>query len=88
MVDEAQFENIFTELKKIQQLEESDVQLRVMYGNQKDEINKVKSELGLDDNESDIKKNVVGGEDAPSRLTSNERNRYKNIGKAFVEGAG
>ena len=88
MVDEAQFENIFEELKKIQQLEESDVQLRVMYGNQKDEINQVKSELGLDEGETATnKKNVIGGQDAPSRLTSNERNRYKNIGRAFVEGA-
>lgn len=88
MVDEAQFENIFEELKKIQQLEESDVQLRVMYGNQKDEINQVKSELGLDEGETVTnKKNVIGGQDAPSRLTSNERNRYKNIGRAFVEGA-
>lgn len=86
MVEEAQFESIFTELQKIQKLEQADVQLRDIVKQQNDNLEEVKTKLGLD--EDDDKSNVVGGDDAPSRLTSNERSRYKNIGKAFIEGAG
>lgn len=86
MVEEAQFESIFTELQKIQKLEQANVQLRDMVDEQKGNLDEVKTKLGLD--ESDDKSNVVGGDDAPSRLTSNERSRYKNIGKAFIDGAG
>lgn len=50
------------------------------------EIEEVKEFVGIE--ESDNQRNVVGKDKLPTTLKANERKRYENIGKQFVEGAG
>ena len=50
------------------------------------EIEEVKEFVGIE--ESDNQRNVVGKDKLPITLKANERKRYENIGKQFVEGAG
>lgn len=80
------FDGILQELNKISQIE---IETKVVKSQVKDvegEIVEIRQHVGLDEEES--KKNVISDKDLPATLTVNERQRYINIGKNFVLGAG
>lgn len=80
------FDGILQELNKISQIE---IETKVVKSQVKDvegEIVEIRQHVGLDEEES--QKNVISDKDLPATLTVNERQRYINIGKNFVLGAG
>ena len=80
------FDGILQELNKISQIE---IETKVVKSQVKDvegEIVEIRQHVGLDEDEK--QKNVISDKDLPATLTVNERQRYINIGKNFVLGAG
>ena len=73
-------------MNKISQIE---IETKVVKSQVKDvegEIVEIRQHVGLDEDEK--QKNVISDKDLPATLTVNERQRYINIGKNFVLGAG
>lgn len=80
------FDGILQELNKISQIE---IETKVVKSQVKDvegEIVEIRQHVGLDEDEK--QKNVISDKDLPATLTVNEKQRYINIGKNFVLGAG
>ena len=84
MIEDEKFQSIFDELQKIQKIEEQNDNIRSEIKQQSQTIDEIKSETGIEEND----KNVIGKGKVPSNLSQNERTRYRNIGQAFIDGAG
>lgn len=80
------FDGILQELNKISQIEIETKDVKSQVKDVEGEIVEIRQHVGLDEEES--QKNVIKDKDLPATLTVNERQRYINIGKNFVLGAG
>ena len=80
------FEGILSELNKISQIEIDTKVVKSQVEEVDGEIIKIREHVGID--EDDAQKNVIKDKDLPATLTVNEKQRYINIGKNFVLGAG
>ena len=70
------------ELDRIQRLEKLNEQVSVKVESNSDQIQKIQDKVGDEKND-----NVIGANQLPSTLSSNERKRFENIGKNFIQGA-
>lgn len=70
------------ELDRIQRLEKLNEQVSVKVESNSEQIQKIQDKVGDEKND-----NVIGANQLPSTLSSNERKRFENIGKNFIQGA-
>lgn len=70
------------ELDRIQRLEKLNEQVSVKVESNSDQIQNIQDKVGDEKND-----NVIGANQLPSTLSSNERKRFENIGKNFIQGA-
>lgn len=89
--DDTDFQNILAELKHAKELEDQANQMQEQIDENTESIelleeqtDEISEKAGL--NEDD--KSVIDKNKLPAALTSSEKKRYQNIGKAFIEGAG
>ena len=88
MADETtgMYDYFLSELDKVSKI---DVTVKSLKKEQKQlvvDVEEVKEFVGIEENEKDS--NVIDKDKLPAVLTGNEKKRYENIGKQFVEGAG
>lgn len=70
------------ELDRIQRLEKLNEQVSVKVESNSEQIQNIQDKVGDEKND-----NVIGANQLPSTLSSNERKRFENIGKNFIQGA-
>lgn len=70
------------ELDRIQRLEKLNEQVSVKVESNSEQIQNIQDKVGDEKND-----NVIGSNQLPSTLSSNERKRFENIGKNFIQGA-
>lgn len=89
--DDMQFQSILDELRKAQEIEDQNVQIRQELDEHSESIDSLEEQTQeLKDvvGEDEKQKSVIDKNKLPSTLTSAEKKRYQNIGKVFIEGAG
>lgn len=89
--DDMQFQSILDELRKAQEIEDQNVQIRQELDEHSESIDSLEEQTQeLKDvvGEDEKQKSVIDKNKLPSTLTSAEKKRYQNIGKVFIDGAG